>query len=155
MFSCSCERCSDPNLSDMGTYMSYLKCKCGGFYNQHLDGKFSFQCSKCDKKQDLSQKIQNFNEIENMLNQNLSNLGKYCSEIEADENVHDSFYLKIKLYMKYSEAFQDSNDLEVLNKIVERIKIILKLTRKVKSIYYNHNRNQESNIGADVETILT
>ena len=89
------------------------------------------------KRQQTSseQKIQNFNEIENMLNQNLSNLGKYCSEIEADENVHDSFYLKIKLYMKYSEAFQDSNDLEVLNKIVERIKIILKLS---KSFLYNY-----------------
>ena len=130
MFCCSCERCSDPDLSDMGTYMSYLKCKCGGFYNQNLDGKYSFKCYKCDKQEDFSQKIQTFNEIENTLNQNLSNLDKYCLEIEADEYIHDMFYLKVKLFMKYAEAFQDSNNAEVLEKILERTKIVLKLTRK-------------------------
>jgi len=131
MFCCSCERCSDPDLSDMGTYMSYLKCKCGGFYNQNLDGKYSFKCYKCDKQEDFSQKIQRFNEIENTLNQNLSNLDKYCLEIEADEYIHDMFYLKVKLFMKYAEAFQDSNNAEVLEKILERTKIVLKLTRDI------------------------
>jgi len=72
-----------------------------------------------------------FNEIENTLNQNLSNLDKYCLEIEADEYIHDMFYLKVKLFMKYAEAFQDSNNAEVLEKILERTKIVLKLTRDI------------------------
>ena len=32
MFSCSCERCSDPAQADMGTHMSSFSCGCGGFY---------------------------------------------------------------------------------------------------------------------------
>ena len=65
MFSCSCERCSDPAQADMGTHMSSFSCGCGGFYtarqtcrrwstifgkeNNNTEGRYSaFLFLKCE-----------------------------------------------------------------------------------------------------------
>ena len=44
MFSCSCERCSDPAQADMGTHMSSFSCGCGGFYTTRQT------CRRCATK---------------------------------------------------------------------------------------------------------
>ena len=44
MFSCSCERCSDPAQADMGTHMSSFSCGCGGFYTARQT------CRRCATK---------------------------------------------------------------------------------------------------------
>jgi len=131
MFECACERCADPLKSDVGTFTSFLKCKCGGFYNQKKKNTFSFQCNKCTSNEDFTESYTRFSEIENELLNSHADIESLCIEMEKDERIHDMFYLKSKVFMTFIEAYCDSKDPVDVDKVVFRTKIVLQLIREL------------------------
>ena len=116
-------------MSDMKTFMSYLKCQCGGYFNNKQEN-FSFSCNNCQDLRDFAEQFRRFEEIENLLLHRDCNIEELCKELESDSAVHDMFYLKIKVFMKYVEQFSTtSNEKPILENIVSRAKRILRLTR--------------------------
>ena len=131
-FDCDCPRCSDD--SDLQTFMSFLKClTCSGYYNIKLDS-FNFSCSQCKQSKDFSEKFKRFAEIEERLDSaslDQEEIRALCDEIDGDDEVHDNFYIKVKLYMKFSETFKDSSDKHLLEDVASKVKIVLNLIRDI------------------------
>ena len=116
--------------------MSYLKCQCGGYFNNKKQETFSFSCNKCQDLRDFAEQFRRFEEIENLLLQRDCNIEELCRELESDNAVHDMFYLKIKVFMKYLEHFPaTSNDKTILENVLSRAKSVLRLTRYNEMIY--------------------
>ena len=113
----------------MKTYMSYLKCQCGGYFNNKQED-FSFLCNECQELKDFAEQFRRFEEIEHLLLQRDCNIEELCRELESDIAVHDMFYLKIKVFMKYVEHFSvTSNDKTIMENVIRRAKSVLRLTR--------------------------
>ena len=133
MFDCDCPRCADD--SDLKTFMSFLKClKCDGFYNQKSDSSLTFSCSQCKHSQDFSEKFRRFGEIEERLGSDSlteEEIKSLCDEIDGDEQIHEKFYIKVKLYMKFSETFNESSDEVLLEDVSNKVKIVLNLIRDI------------------------
>ena len=134
MFDCDCVRCIDN--SDLNTFLSALSCHCGGFYSNKLDNKhgFTFSCSGCQQARDFTEKFERFQQIEERLSScslTREELRSFLAEIDADEQIHDQFYLKVKANMKYCEMFQDSSDRETLEEVMSRVKTVLNLIRDI------------------------
>ena len=133
MFDCDCPRCTDD--TELQTFTSFLKClQCEGFYNSKSDGSFNFTCSQCKHSQDFTEKFQRFGEIEEKLcSDSLSReeIKTLCDEIDGDQHIHEKFYIKVKLYMKFSETFSDSSDPVLLEDVASKLKIVLNLIRDI------------------------
>ena len=134
MFDCCCPRCQD--TSDLNTFLSALKCHCGGFYNNKQDNKDSdrlrFICNGCQQSEDFTEKFARFQQIEERLSCSSltgEELRALCAEIDGDAEIHDKFYMKVRANMKYSEMFQDSQERETLEEVMRRVKIVLNLIR--------------------------
>ena len=131
MFDCDCVRCAESEKSDMGSFTSYFKCKCQGFFNKRINASEIFECHKCSIQRDFSTKFLELATIEEIINRsnNTDQLEKICSQLENDKFIHELYYLKTMAFMKYGEVFQDSQALDTLMKVESRTKTALNLIR--------------------------
>ena len=129
MFDCCCERCSDKSRTDMTTFMSYLGCHCGGFYNEKLENN-TFLCNQCGKSRDLADTLEKLEKIEKEMG-DTCDIARVYEELETYESVHDMYYLKVKVSMKYAEQFAHSDDQILLEKVLLCTRNILSLLKKI------------------------
>ena len=129
LFVCTCVRCQDG--SELGSYFSSLKCSCGGYFNEKNADKHRdiFVCSQCEQCKDFTEKFLKFEEIENGIN-SLSTksdiIHNFCNLIEEDTEIHENFYMKTKVYMKFADIFQHEENQDILEDVVRRLNIVLK-----------------------------
>jgi len=106
------------------------------FFSNKLDNKhgLTFSCSGCQQARDFTEKFERFQQIEGRLSScslSREELRSFLAEIDADEQIHDQFYLKVRANMKYCEMFQDSSDRETLEEVMSRVKTVLNLIRDI------------------------
>jgi len=121
-FICSCRRCKD--VTELGSHFSSLQCSCGGFFSSQ--DKTGFICSLCGDCQDLSEKFQQFEEIEsNLPSISGETVAEVCRIIEDDPMIHAHYYLRTKIYMKYIDMNSSSDSVDILEDVVARVKTLL------------------------------
>jgi len=134
LFVCNCKRCGD--VTELGSHFSSLQCPCGGYYYQTIKDpqRHATICSKCEKCMDFTDKFLEFKEIEsNLFSASAQNISELCDVIEADKEIHDTFFMKTKACMKYVDIFQNTDNQEILENVVHHVKIVLNTLQLVDS----------------------
>ena len=124
LFTCTCMRCQDE--TELGSYFSSLKCPYGGYFIQKISECQSVVCSKCNTSTDFTDRFKKIQAIEsNLTSSTAQNIPEICNVVEEDEEIHDNFILKTKVYKKYVDIFENTDNQDILEDVVRRVKIVL------------------------------
>ena len=121
LFECCCTRCSD--TSEFGTNFSSFICSCGGSFiksNENSKGV----CEMCSKEKDLTESYSKADHLFERLDEEDVDA---LSDLIDEENYHDHFYVTIKYFIRYIEKHEGTEDKDVLELLMKRLKSVIEI----------------------------
>merc|ERR1711915_913741 len=118
-FECCCARCSD--TSEFGTHFSSFICSCGGTFIQSIKNSIGV-CEMCSKEIDLTESYAKADHLfERLDEEDVEEL----SDLIDGEKYHEHFYVTIKYFIRYIEKHEGSEDIDVLELLIKRLKSVI------------------------------